>query len=142
LFDGAVWRSDGGMAFPAQHHCKAVIFEKPLGIFRALCRFSSAFRPSNNPLSDRPPPSGHHAIGRLGLWCWTASDLASVEYHSPLPELGNSADRQADDRQGWPARLVWALRKLEEDCDSARLVADFGRPFLLDANFKRICDGF
>ena len=39
-------------------------------------------------------------------------------------------------------RLVWALRKLEEDCDSARLRADFARPFLLDANFNQISDGF
>jgi hypothetical protein len=76
----------------------------PLGITHALCRFSSASRPSNHPLPDRQPPSRHHAISRLGLWCWTASDLASLEYHSPLSEVGNSASRQAEDRQGWSAK--------------------------------------
>jgi hypothetical protein len=64
---------------------------------------------------------------------WTASDLASLEYHSPLPELGNQPiGKRMTGKDGRP-RLVWALRKLEEDYDSA---------FLLDANFNQISDGF
>jgi hypothetical protein len=76
----------------------------PLGIFHALCRFSTPSRPSNHPLPDRPPSSRYDAISRLGLWRWTVPDLASLEYHSPLSEVGNSANRQAEDRQGWPAK--------------------------------------
>jgi hypothetical protein len=35
---------------------------------------------------------------------WTAPDLASLECYSPLSEVGNSANRQTDERQGWPAK--------------------------------------
>ena len=134
----------------------------PLGIFHALCRFSSAFRPSNNPLPDRPPSSRYRAtpirttryipctvqiflgiltpppippglshalrhisqtpgqtnrprvdrppqwprygrIGSMGLWCG-ASCVGAWQYSPALPDAGNSADRQAEDRQGWPAK--------------------------------------
>ena len=84
----------------------------PLGIFHALCRFSSASRPSNNPLPDRPPSSRYDAISRLGLWRWTAPDLASLEYHSPLSEVGNSANRQAEDRQGWPTKTCLGVAQV------------------------------
>jgi len=51
----------------------------------------------------------------LGLWCWAASDLASLEYHSPLQEVGiQSVGKRKTGKDGRP-RLVWALRKSDEN---------------------------
>ena len=59
---------------------------------------------------DRPPSSRYDAISRLGLWRWTASDLASLEYHSPLSEVGiQPIGKRKTGKDGRP-RLVWALR--------------------------------
>jgi hypothetical protein len=59
VWDG--WVSPGNT--PARATCGAPT--PTLSIPHALCRFSSAFGPSNNPLPDRPPSSRHHAIGGL-----------------------------------------------------------------------------